>query len=178
MVQFHAYDQRMGDHFSKWLFDMEFALSPHTEALVLTHFTCNHRVLFQAFGYHDSIEEEEEQVKRDQASIDADPQKSPVSIRVKVTTTPEEARHDAAKACARRTCPGSVLHRLACTCFIEPFLDPVRSFRLSILSFIRLASLFVYLEDPVRDYMALFHMSPATLHLNGLAYEDLLLLLP
>ncbi len=178
VVEFHANDDRMGDHISKWLFHMEFTLGVHTKVLVLTHITYQHRVLFRAFGYHDSLEGKKEWTQGTQEAPVA--QEFPVSTRGQqangsstLTTTLEEDPQSAAKSCVHRLCPKFLFHRLACTCFAEPFVNPFRS----------LPSVFIrslHLDDPLGNYIALAFLYSATLHWNGLGYndQDLSLLLP
>ncbi len=182
VVEFHTNDKVLRDHISKWILDMEFTLSIHTEALVLTHIDCHYRVLFSMFGYHDSIEEreEEERMKQTQAPVDIDRQGSPASTRGQevsgsstLTATLEEVPQSATEACGRRLCPRFLFHRLVCACFTGSFVNQVWSLPFLISVFIQS----LHLDDPPKDYIALGLIDPATLHGNGPDYKDLSLLL-
>ncbi len=123
VVKIHAIHKGLGDHISKWMFELEFTLSSHTGALVLTHIDCRRRVLLKSFGYLELQEEEEGRTERILAPVEADPQ-YPVSTgrqernASSSSTKPLEKVHQSAiEAFARRLCPESLFHRLACTPF-------------------------------------------------------------
>lgn len=194
VVTYHADDKPMGDRICKWMLHMEFTLSEHTGALVLTYITLRFRALLREFAYYDPIEEEEERMKQLEApAVDPQfPEQSPSPGKElndsssALTTTPEQGAsvqedpQSVIEACTyRRLCPGFPTQRRACMCFTEPVAHWVLPFHSSISAFIQLALVpKLHLNDPFRYWYSLAFMSPASVYSSGLGTEDLSLLLP
>ncbi len=183
VVKFHANDEGMGDHIAKWMFDMEFAISEHTGALVLTKLTLGFRPLLREFGYRDRSKDEEEQMAQTRSSSISDLQslkQSPVFTpgkELEEVAPTQEDRQNAIGACTRRRLFPAVLFELACTCYTELFTHRVR-LSPSISASHQLASLPLHVYAPLRHWYSIASMSPPPLYWNGLGTEDLSLSLP
>ncbi len=178
-VRSHADDKGI---MSKWMFNMEFTLSVHTEILVLTHIDCRRRVLLRGSGYHDFLEELEEEERMKQTHVD---EESPTSTRDGETNGASHAAleggpQEATGCCPNRLCPVSLFDRLAlaCACSMGLFVHQVRSYPSSISVFHPWASLFLSLHDQLGDRNSLPFMSPAISHWSGVGSADLSMLLP
>ncbi len=163
VVKIHAiHTEGLGDHVAKWMFHMAFTDSVYTGILVLTHITCDLRILPQSAGYYDFLEDEEERIKQTHVPIDADPQESPVSTHAEEpkgsspSTVPIVELHQSATS-HRRPRLGFPLHLLAWTWSTAPSAHQTLLFPLSI---------------------SLTSMYPATLHSSSMGSDKLSLLLP
>ncbi len=181
VVKIHAIHKGLGDHVTKWMFDMEFTHFIHTGTLILTGMTLDVTVLFPESGYRDLLEERGYRIKQTQAL-----QENPDTTHAQesngsstLATTIEKIHSSAIESSARRhLCPASLLHRLIGECHIEPFIHQVQSFPSSISAIIQWAFLSLQLDDPLSDRSSLVFIYPPTLHRSDLGSEDLSLLLP